>query len=447
MSKESPPTADLETSGDVAAARRPSPGLVVFFSAGKPACVALPLSHGRIELGRESLGREGVDDDAMSRAHALVVHDGRRWTVRDLGSRNGSFVDGVRVSERVCDAPPIVRVGRTVLLAADDVRDFEVERGSDGAISGPTLRAAFEEIGRAARFGSNVHLSGESGSGKELAARHFHASGPRASGPFVAVNCAAVPHGIAERLLFGAVRGAYSGADSNVDGYVQTAHCGTLFLDEVAELDLAIQAKLLRVLETREVLALGASRPRSVDFGLCSATLADLRAATAKGTFREDLYFRIGRPSVRIPPLRERREEIPWHIAHAVARVAPTLGIDAAFVEACMQRCWPGNVRELTAEAAVAAQRALGASKHSVGIGELSQEAGQPLAEEANAPTQKEAPERATIEAALRAHRGNVTAAARALDMHHNQLRRWLDREGVDPRSFSSDDEGGAADR
>jgi transcriptional regulator with PAS, ATPase and Fis domain len=123
------------------------------------------------------------------------------------------------------------------------------------------------------------------------------------------VNCAAIPHGLAERLLFGTRRSAYSGATADSEGYVQAAHGGTLFLDEVAELDVQVQAKLLRALEAREVVPLGATRPRSEDVRICAAT-RDLRGEVAKGRFREDLYFRIGRPEVRLPPLRERLEEM-----------------------------------------------------------------------------------------------------------------------------------------
>jgi transcriptional regulator with PAS, ATPase and Fis domain len=256
------------------------------------------------------------------------------------------------------------------------------------------------------------------------------------------VNCAAIPEGVAERLLFGAVRGAYSGADASSEGYVGAADRGTLFLDEIAELDPAVQAKLLRVLESREVLALGSARPRPVDFGLCSATFADLRAAVGAGRFREDLYFRLGRPAVRIPPLRERREEIPFHLERVLTSIGAPLAIESALVEACLLREWPGNVRELVAEAALAGQRALADGRKVVTLVDLAPDAGRAIAR-TSAPAaagderSRGALERAAIEAALRAHAGNVTAAARALGIHRNQLRRWLEREGVDADAFS----------
>src|SRR5262249_47131898 len=186
-------------------------------------------------------------------------------------------------------------------------------------------------------------------------------AGASAGGPLVAVNCATIPEALAERLLFGARKGAFSGADADSDGYIQEADGGTLFLDEVAELSLAVQAKLLRVLETREVLPLGASKPRKIELRFCSATHRDLRAHVAAGKLREDLYFRIATPRVTVPPLRERPEEIPWLLQAEVSRIAPSLALHVSVVETCLLRGWPGNVREILAEIRSAAQTALSA--------------------------------------------------------------------------------------
>jgi transcriptional regulator with PAS, ATPase and Fis domain len=163
------------------------------------------------------------------------------------------------------------------------------------------MQRIYAAIADAARDSRTLLVVGPTGAGKELAARHFHRAGPRPQGPFVAVNCATIPAGLAERVLFGAVRGAYSGADSNADGYVHAADGGVLFLDELGELELTVQAKLLRFLETREVYAVGATRPRTVDVRVCSATHRDLRAMAGRREFREDLYFRLGRPQVALP--------------------------------------------------------------------------------------------------------------------------------------------------
>ncbi len=384
---------------------------------------------GGLELQRASFGGKPLADERISSRHARVSFDGTRWTVEDLESRNGTFVDGERVKgEASFGDPRVVRVGRSLFLPVADVRRFadaSVDAKGD-AVLGPTTRLAWAEIDRAARFGEVLLLSGESGAGKELAARAFHSLGPRAKGPFIAVNCAAIPQGLAERLLFGARRGAYSGATADAEGYVQAADGGTLFLDEVADLDAQVQAKLLRTLETKEVLPLGASKPRAVDVRVCSAT-RDLRAEVAGGRFREDLYFRIGQPEVRIPPLRERREEIPW----LLGRELSGLSVNVSLVEACLSRPWPGNVRELLSEARRVASRARAAGRGSVGAEDLSPTAGVDFVRGDGSSTAPGAtPDPAAIERALEEHKGNVTRAAQALGMHRNQLRRWLARRG-----------------
>jgi transcriptional regulator with PAS, ATPase and Fis domain len=246
----------------------------------------------------------------------------------------------------------------------------------------------------------------------------------------VGVNCAAIPEGVAERLLFGARRGAFSGAASDVQGYIQAAHQGTLFLDEIAELELRVQAKLLRVLETREVMALGATRPEAVELKVVAASHADLREEVQAGRFREDLYYRIGRPEARIVALRERLDELPFLIQRVV--LAEGLGVNARLIEACLLRAWPGNVRELLGETKRAAHRALRAGNAEVDACDLDEEAGLRLSdrvpgEEVDDDNKASVlPDDARIEAALSEAAGNVTQAARALGVHRNQLRRWF---------------------
>jgi transcriptional regulator with PAS, ATPase and Fis domain len=260
----------------------------------------------------------------------------------------------------------------------------------------------------------------------------------------VAVNCAAIPEGVAERLLFGAKKGAFSGATADAEGYFRAADRGTLFLDELAELDPAVQGKLLRVLETREVTPLGAAQGTRVEVRVVAATTADMRAAVAGGSFRRDLYFRIGKPEVELPPLRARREEIPWLVARGLAAVDAALAADGLLVEACLLRPWPGNVRELLGAVRRAAHAARGARRTVVQAGDLEASAGVSLgggqprgarSDEDAAPRRE--PTRAEVESALREARGNVTGAAKRLGLHRNQLRRWLGKNPeVDPHAF-----------
>jgi transcriptional regulator with PAS, ATPase and Fis domain len=305
------------------------------------------------------------------------------------------------------------------------------------------------EIALASRAGDTLYLRGESGSGKELAARAFHEAqfGAGSAAPFVAVNCAAIPEGLAERLLFGARKGAYSGASADAEGYVQAAHGGTLFLDEIAELDSQVQPKLLRMLETREVLPLGAARPRKVDIRICAASHKSLRDEVRDGRFREDLYFRIGRPEVVVPPLRERLDEIPWLIARQLLGADPRLAASVTLIESCALGAWPGNVRELMREIRRAAHRALEEGVTVVQPHHLAAEAGAPLGTSVSGPPpegergartgQTSAPSAAKTAAswsdeqivqALADNGGNVRGTARALGMHRNQLRRWLEK-------------------
>ncbi len=368
-----------------------------------------------------------------------ISRKGGRLVIRDLGSKNGSYVDGERVVDsigRPSDEPPrVVRFGSTLALFVPDIAPF-LDEGvtvKEQVVVGPALRRVLLSIEAFARTDKTIHLVGETGVGKELGARAYHAALGNASRPFVAVNCAAVPPTIAERLLFGAKRGAYSGADTDTEGFVQAAHGGTLFLDEVAELDATLQAKLLRVLETGEVARLGATRTERVDLRVCTATNVDLRERVAAGTFRRDLYYRLGRPSVTIPPLRERPEEIPYLVHLALANVDPAIRAHPELVDECLRRPWPGNVRELIVEARCAAQLALVSGHRVVRSSTLAVTAGRALVasgERSDAEQALPALEDSVVDAALDVSAGNVSEAARRLGIHRAKLRRVLQKRG-----------------
>jgi DNA-binding NtrC family response regulator len=481
------PTETLERSAllDARAGARPpaEPGLLLVFAAGKPAATVIRLVEGEVVLGRDLPAFGDQPDGRMSRRHALVRWNGRRFEVTDQGSRNGTAVDGMPVTP---DSPReltrVLRAGDSIFVPIRDVEPFERlgVRRAGGRVEGPALQEVLLAAAHAARLGSILHITGESGAGKEGMARAFHVAGAGAGGPFQAVNCATIPEGVAERLLFGAKKGAYSGADADAEGYVQAAHGGTLFLDEVAELSPAVQAKLLRVLETGEVLPLGASRPKKVELRFCSATHRDLRALVAAGKLREDLYFRIAAPRVVVPPLRDRPEEIAY-LAHAeVERVKGPPAMHPSLLEACLLRVWPGNVRELTAEVRSAAQAALAGDSPRLEAKHLSPLAGSALAtavaaasagntgtqeigppprgarnvgtvspggDRARGPEGEGAartapaaglpPNKARIAGSLKRHEGNVSRAARDLGLHRTQLRRWMERYGLEASAFA----------
>ncbi len=357
----------------------PVPGLILVWSAGKPVMVPIPLLNGEITVGRESTGGTPLEDSRVSRRHAEVSLRDGKWSVLDLDSRNGTFLDGERLKRLVSrPSPTILRVGHTMFLLRHDITPLQntsvQARGE--IVMGPKLKAAWAQIAEAAKAGGTLYLTGESGTGKEVAAREFHATGMTPEGPFEVVNCARIPEGTAERSLFGVRKGSRSGALEDAPGHLENADGGTLFLDDVSELDPSVQAKLLQALETRQVLAVGATRPRSVNIRVVSASRKDLRKEVASGRFREDLFKRIATPEVTLPPLRDRPEEIAYLVRREVQKVRSTMAVHYSIVETCLLRRWPGNVRELTQEVYRAALNGMQGGIERIGSRQLSPEAG-----------------------------------------------------------------------
>jgi len=416
------------------------PGLVLCFSGTRPYLLPIPLRDGSAELGRDELLRHRIQDDRVSRRHVIVERagGGAELQVRDLGSTNGVFLNGERLPPHTMRlAPPraVLRIGRTLFLLVENLLPYQEALArplvQNGLVAGPTLHAIHRQVEALAKSGQGLFLRGESGCGKEVAARLYHEASPHRGGPLVAVNCAAIPKELAERLLFGAVRGAYSGAVADSQGYLQAASGGTLFLDEVADLDLSVQAKLLRALETREVVPLGGTRAQGISLGVCTATLRNLREAVAAGAFREDLYYRIGRPEVHLPPLRERLEEIPYLVSQIVEEKAG-LTASATLVETCLLRPWPGNVRELRAELHAAAVLAAAEGGESVQPKHLLEQAGQPIAPKPAdlAPLPPSAAAPAPVRSAAPQPPDELLrVASEALGIAHRTMRKLLPKE------------------
>jgi transcriptional regulator with GAF, ATPase, and Fis domain len=452
----------------------PTPGVLLVQAGTAPMLRAVALERGLLAIGRDDPLGATLDDERLSRHHAVIESGGARWVVRDLSSRNGTFVDGVRVDGwREARDGCVVRAGGTIVLLHADVAPFAGARVEvrEDLVQGPAFGAVVDAAAAASTAGAALFIQGETGTGKELVARAFHAALLSRTAAFVAVNCAAIPQGLAESLLFGSKRGAYSGAAGDVLGYVQAADGGVLFLDEVGELDLGVQAKLLRFIETREIMPLGTSTAIRVRLRLCSATHRDLRGEVAAGRFRSDLYFRLREAEVVVPPLRSRREEIPWLVSASLAgaREGRSTVPHPKLIEECLLRPWPGNVRELVREIRQAARRA--GQEDAVRPEHLHADAGRPLASPAapvagapvaGAPVAaapvaaapvaaapvaaapvaaapvavgpagtEVAASRSDIEAALERAGGNISAAARALGLHRTQLRRMMVKLGL----------------
>ena len=315
-------------------------------------------SSDRLQIGSHPLNEVEVRDRTVSRFHCEVFVDreGRAW-VKDLGSRNGTRVNGVRVREAELQEGMVLRVGQLELVFTPLAERNELPVApvtSFGTLVGSSvpLRTAFAQLAKAAAKDVTVLLTGESGTGKSEAAELLHEQSGRAAKPLRVVDCAAVPANLLESELFGHERGAFTGAIQRRVGVFEEAEGGTVFLDEVGELPLELQPKLLRVLEAREVRRLGANRYLPVDVRVVAATNRDLRAEVNVGRFRPDLYFRLAVLTVRLPPLRERPGDIPLIAKQLLGRL--TLDeetrralAEPAFLSRLQLSPWPGNVREL----------------------------------------------------------------------------------------------------
>ncbi|NLI74934.1 MAG: sigma-54-dependent Fis family transcriptional regulator [Candidatus Riflebacteria bacterium] len=216
----------------------------------------------------------------------------------------------------------------------------------------PAMLRVYESLARAAKTAATILITGESGTGKELVARAIHYSGARAAAPFVPVNCGSIPEELLESELFGFIKGAFTGAVESRAGFFQTADGGTIFLDEIGEMTLSMQVKLLRVLQDKEIFMVGCRKPRQVDVRILAATNKDLGSLIRKGTFRDDLYYRLNVLNIHLPPLRERLSDIPLLARHFLARHSRELGrqpprLSDRTIEILGRYEWPGNVREL----------------------------------------------------------------------------------------------------
>ncbi|MFO0760648.1 MAG: sigma 54-interacting transcriptional regulator [Byssovorax sp.] len=305
----------------------------------------------RAIVGSASGNEVVVADAAVSRIHAELDPRPEGVWIHDLGSHNGSFVDGVRVTGALIHPLAVVTLGGTSFKVDYGVRPTRVQIWPEdrfGPLVGATvvMRDLFAQLAKVAATDSSVLITGETGTGKELVARAIHEASTRAAEPFIVVDCASLTETLLESELFGHAKGAFTGAVSARAGAFELASGGTVFLDEIGELPLSMQPKLLRVLESRTIRRIGESEHRKVDMRLVTATHRDLRHMVNEGAFREDLYFRLAVLPIAVPPLRERLADIPLLIEHLFpGRGADQLGTE--LLAELLERPWLGNVREL----------------------------------------------------------------------------------------------------
>jgi DNA-binding NtrC family response regulator len=293
----------------------------------------------------------------VSRNHARIEHDGQGYRISDAGSKNGVRIGDLKVLSAYLPAEERLVLGETIILfrLGSETVDISIARETRfGMLLGRSveMREVFAILKRVAPTDATVLIEGESGTGKEVAAESLHAAGPRRAKPFVVFDCTAIPRDLMESELFGHVRGAFTGAVRDRQGAMVEANGGTLFVDEIGELPLELQPKLLRVLEKREVKPVGGNRHVSLDVRIIAATNRRLDDEVRAGNFREDLFWRLGVIRIALPPVRRRPEDIPLMADHFLAEIAGRSGMPAPrlsydTMEKLKEYAWPGNVREL----------------------------------------------------------------------------------------------------
>jgi DNA-binding NtrC family response regulator len=422
----------------------------VIVTAGPDQGTEATSSGAELTIGSAPENNLTLKDRSVSRHHCVITAAPNGFNLRDLGSTNGTTLGGYRVESAYLRSGSTIGVGETALRfesLADEVREPLSLEDRYGRILGQSavMRRIFAILPRIAASDSTVLLEGETGTGKGLLADVMHQQSPRAKGPLVVVDCSAIPPTLIESELFGHAKGAFTGAQTARAGAFESANGGTIFLDEIGELRLDMQPKLLRALEERTIRRIGSLDPVRLDVRVIAATNRDLRLEVNKGTFRSDLYYRLNIVRIRIPPLRERPEDIPLLVAHFYNQFVREgdEGPPAALIAELMRHPWPGNVREL--RGAVERAVLMGDPAHwreSVVGGEA---AGPPSLRDGEIAFEvdlsrpfREAKERevarwerAYVQALIRANGGNLSRAARAGRMDRNHLRELLRRHGV----------------
>src|SRR5688500_18998202 len=314
------------------------------------------ISKARCSGGRSIINDLVLQDKAVSGTHFEIAVRDDGYRLRDLNSRTGTYVGDLQIREVFLRPGVTFRAGQTNIQfqPTSDIVEIELSKKDRfdrvvGASAG--MREIFATLEKVSPSDLTVMITGETGTGKELIARAVHNGSPRRNKPFVVLDCGSIPRDLIESTLFGHEKGSFTGAVAQHTGCFEQANGGTIFLDEIGELDISLQPKLLRVLEQREIKRVGGDRTYKVDVRVLAATNRDLREEVNKGTFREDLYFRLSVVHVELPPMRERREDVPNLANHFLRDVASRRGMTMSFSQdamaAMVSHSWPGNVREM----------------------------------------------------------------------------------------------------
>jgi DNA-binding NtrC family response regulator len=388
-----------------------------------------------------------LTDPHVSRLHCRVDIEERDYVLRDLGSTNGTIVAGVRVREACLQDGAQLELGGARVRFRLLPEPFEIALSDSDSFEGligqsVAMRELYEILARVAPTDAPVVVQGETGTGKERVARALHTRSRRAAGPFVVFDCGAVPPTLIESELFGHEKGAFTGAGERHAGVFERAAGGTVFLDELGELSVELQPKLLRVLENGELIRVGGEKPVAIDVRVIAATHRDLERSIEEGRFRADLYYRLAVIRIRVPPLRERRDDIPLlaaHFARSFLSAGSSVGFGGgkgleAIFEFLSTHDWPGNVRELrniVERAVILADPALLRGETLDVLGELRRTVERSLTGQVTLRAAREQREREYLEEILGATERDLDEAARIADVHRKSLERLIRKHGL----------------
>ncbi len=479
-------TYEGEAPPSVTAAEEARPGFVLLYAPHfEELAAAYPFFTSEVIIGRDPGCSICIPDQAVSRNHVRIVYNVARpaddhddevesWTLHDLSSRNGTIVNGRYTKEHKLEALDEVRIGDAIFkfvsenahaytaYRLDGQRTNQARERDEPAIpelvGGWQIDAIAADIERIAPTELSCMILGETGTGKEVVARAIHRVSDR-KGSLQAINCAAIPQNLLESELFGYRRGAFSGADRDKPGLIKLADGGTLFLDEIGDMPLEAQAKLLRVLQAKEVFPLGATTAEHVDVRVVSATHRNLREHVREGKFRGDLFARLNEHAVSLPPLRQRKEDVYLLAKTFAARYGrPDVGLSFSFLLALLHYDWPYNVRELEScikrglaltggapldakhlpEDIAARMKDYGDRKRAPSSPNARASKEPPPATAPPAHPKRGAPTEQELRALLARHEGNVAAVGRELGKERMQIHRWLKKFNISLEEYRS---------
>jgi DNA-binding NtrC family response regulator len=406
---------------------------------GRDAGKEMVLQKAHVSIGSLPENDLVLTDATVSRRHATVEEKSDGYVLRDLDSTNGTFLDGVRVREGYLMPGAVIRLGQTELTFSpmeERIDNLRSDSSSFGELTGSSIamREVYGILERIAPTDVTVLLEGETGTGKELAARAVHSRSRRANGPFVVFDCGAVAPNLIESELFGHEKGAFTDAAKMRQGAFELANNGTIFLDEIGELSLELQPKLLRALDQRETKRVGADKPIAVNARVISATNRDLEKEVKAGRFREDLYYRLSVVRISMPPLRRKPEDIETISAQLLSGISAEinkkiLGLSPEAAAALKAYAWPGNVRELKNVLGRAAALCDGKRIEPKDLF-LSQGTKDATLEGLSGKSLEEI-EKSAIQATLKSVDGNKTEAAKVLGIAYSTLYEKMKKYGM----------------